>query len=123
MRRTTRSSTNGGSSKHRTPWSMRETRNSASASPMYDGAPSSPAVRLRGEEDLGVANVVGGRPSQIGHGHIVEVTLPVQDGGPLVVNVEEGLQIGELIGPPQHIDRTVAKGHPVAPRDLKHQLG
>src|SRR5207248_4015320 len=28
---------------HRTPWSMRETRNSASASPMYDGAPSSPA--------------------------------------------------------------------------------
>src|SRR5439155_13959114 len=58
-----------------------------------------------------------------GHGHLVEVTLPAKDGGPLVVNVEEGPQIGELIGPPQGIDRTVAKRHPVAPRDLEHQLG
>src|SRR5439155_18011120 len=60
-------------------------------------------VRLRVEEDLGVAHIVGGCPSQIGHGHLVEVTLSAQDGGPLVVNVEEGLQIGELIGPPQGI--------------------
>src|SRR5215213_9323626 len=53
---------------------------------------------LRVEEDLGVAHALGGGLSEVGPGQVVEVTLVEQYLGALVVEVQERLQVGEVVG-------------------------
>ena len=97
----------------------------ARRSPDEDGRERDAAVRvrLRIEEDLGVAHAVGVRPLEVRPGEIVEVLLAEQDLGAFVVDVEEGLQAGELIRPADRLHRREAQPDSVALRQLEHQLG
>jgi hypothetical protein len=80
-------------------------------------------VRLRVEEDLGVAHaLVDGLP-EIGEGQFVEVPLVEQHPRALVVEVKEGLQVSEVVGPTNLLHGAVAEPHPVASGDLEHHLG
>ena len=79
-------------------------------------------VGLRIEEDLGVPDAVGVRPLEIGPGQVVEVALDEEHLRALVVDVEKVLQPGELVGPADLAHGAEAQRHPVALRDLEHQL-
>ena len=80
-------------------------------------------MRLRVEEDLRVADIVGVRAGQVRHRHVVEVLLGQQDTCAGVINVQERLQIGESVRLTQRFDRCVGKCHPIPLRQLKNQLG
>jgi hypothetical protein len=54
-------------------------------------------VGLRVEEDLGVARALEGGLPEAGEGQVVEVPLVKQHPGALVVEVQKGLQIGEIV--------------------------
>jgi hypothetical protein len=62
---------------------------------------------LRVEEDLGMAHIVGGGARQVGGGHVVEILLGQQHAGAGVINIEEGLQIGESVRLAQRFDRGI----------------
>ncbi len=53
-------------------------------------------VRLRIEEDLGVDDVVGRRPVEIGGGEVAEIPLGPKHVGAAIIDVEEVLQVREL---------------------------
>ena len=80
-------------------------------------------VGLGIEEDLGVPDVVGGDALEIGEGQVLEVLAGQQHVRPGVVDVEEVLQVGEVIGRPNRLDAVERDGHPVPLGQLEHQLG
>ena len=80
-------------------------------------------VRLRIEEDLGMAHIVGGGAREIGAGEVAEVGLGAQDVGALVIDVEEVLQPAEAVGGAQRFDARERDVDAVAPRQLEHLLG
>ena len=57
-------------------------------------------VRLGVEEHLGIEHALGVRLGQVGGGEIVEILLRHQDAHALVVHLEEGRQIVEVVGCP-----------------------
>ena len=76
-------------------------------------------VRLRVEERFHVHDAVGGAAVEVRRGELVEVALGDEHARSEVVDVEERLQVGELVGradlgdgPPRHLDV-------VAPRQLE----
>ncbi len=59
---------------------------------------TTPGVRLRVEEDLGVTHALTGCPGQIGVREVVEVLLRPEHRAVRVVDVEERLQVFEAVG-------------------------
>jgi hypothetical protein len=49
------------------------------------------------EEDLGVAHALGSSPGELGEGQIVEVPLVDEHPAGLVVEVQEGLEVREVL--------------------------
>ena len=80
-------------------------------------------VGLGVEEDLGVASAVGGGAAEIGQRQVAEVGLGAQHVGALIVDVEEVLEIAEVIGRAERLDRGEGQGDAVAPGELEHLLG
>ncbi len=79
-------------------------------------------VGLRIEEDLGVPHALRGGAGQIGVGEVREVPLGAQDGHQLVVQVQEGLEVGEAVGLAQGAGVGVGQGDTVAVGQLEGQL-
>ena len=77
-------------------------------------------VSLRVVEHLDVNRTVGGGTLQVGHGEIVEVLLDPQHVHALVVDVEEVLQLGEVVGGPNLLDRAKRNLH-IVPGRQTHQ--
>ena len=63
-------------------------------------------VRLRIEEDLGVDDVVGRGALEIGAGEVAEILLADEDVRALVIDIQKILQITEIIGLSDLVDRT-----------------
>ena len=80
-------------------------------------------VALRIEEHLDMAHIVGLRALEIRPGEIEEVLLGDEHRHALVVDVEKVLQLRELIGAAQRLDRRERQRDAVAPREREHQLG
>src|SRR4029077_7374581 len=55
-------------------------------------------MRLRIEEDLGVAHALAGGPGQVSPGQIVEILLLQERAAARVIDVEERWQIAEDVG-------------------------
>jgi len=79
-------------------------------------------VSLRVEEQLDVAGAVGRHAAKVSERQVAEVLLGLQHASPLVVDVQEVLQVGEGVGGPERRDRGEGKGDPVAPGELEHLL-
>src|SRR2546421_7753071 len=79
-------------------------------------------VRLGIEEDLGMAHALAGGPGQVGPGEVVEVLLFEQYAAARVIDVEEGLQVAENVGPADVRDRGVRQGNGVSACQLEHQI-
>ena len=77
---------------------------------------------LRVEEHLGVDHALGGRPLEIGQGELVEVLLGDEHGAAGVVEVEEGLEVGEDVGLPHGFDVGVGQVDAVAVGQGEHHL-
>ena len=67
-------------------------------------------VALRIEEHLDMPHIVGMRALEIGPGEIVEILLGDQHRHALIVDVEKILQVRELIGAAQRLDRRDTAG-------------
>jgi len=80
-------------------------------------------VRLRVEEDLGVADVVGQGARHVGGGHVVKILLGQQHAGAGVVQIEERLQIVEGISGAHFLNRGVGQLDAVALGQREHQFG
>jgi hypothetical protein len=80
-------------------------------------------MRLGIEEDLRSAHAVRVGPLEVGGHEVVEVILGHEHRGALVIDVEEGLQVAELVGRPDCVDRRVPELDAVAQRQLEHHLG
>src|SRR5918998_607507 len=83
----------------------------------------SAGVGLRIEEHLGSAHVLDGGFLQVGPGQIVEVPFMEEHLGSLVINVQEGLEVAEVVGPAHLFHGGVAKGDLVTFGEREHQLG
>jgi len=70
-----------------------------------------------------MAHIVGMDAFEIRKGEIEEILLGDQHGHALIVNVEKVLQLPELIGAAQCLNRPEWQGDAVAPREREHQLG
>src|SRR2546427_590418 len=79
-------------------------------------------MRLRIEEDLGMAHALAGGPGQVGPCEVVEVLFLEQHAAARVIDVEEGLQIAENISMADVLDRGIRQGNGVSARQLEHQL-
>ena len=79
-------------------------------------------MRLRIEEDLGTANAVAGGPAEIGDHQVVEVLFFHEHGGALVVDVEEGLEIRELVGGAYLLDGGKRQMDVVPGGEFEHHL-
>ena len=79
-------------------------------------------VRLRVEEDLGMADALGGGLGQVGHGEVVEVLLGAEHGAVGVVDVQERLEVVEDVGATERGHVGVGQVHLVARRQLERQL-
>ena len=80
-------------------------------------------MRLRVEEDLGVAHALAGRPREVGQREVVEVSLGEEYGAVGVIDVEEGLQVFEDVGATEFGHVGVGQRHAVPGRQLEDQLG
>ena len=80
-------------------------------------------VSLGIEEDLRVHHAVGVRTAQIGDRQIIKIPLPKQHAHALIVDVQEGLQILEIIGSTNFFDRIERDAATVALGDLEHEIG
>ena len=80
-------------------------------------------MRLRIEEHLDMAHIVGRRALQVGPGEVVEIFLGAQNLHALVIEVEELLQVREIVGGLRLVQCLEAQVDPVARRQLHHQLG
>ncbi len=79
-------------------------------------------MRLRVEEDLGVHDALLARATEIHVGQLGEIVFGAEHVHPGVVEVEERLQVGELVGAPQRLDRRVGQRHAVALGEREDQL-
>ena len=79
-------------------------------------------VRLRVEEDLRVPDAVGRRPPQVGLGQVGEVLLGAEHARAGVVEVEERLEVGEVMGPSEGRHIRVRQPDPVALGQGEDQL-
>jgi hypothetical protein len=79
-------------------------------------------VRLRIEEQLGAQHPVGVGALEVRPGHVVEVLLVQQHAGPGVVDVEEGLQVGEGVGRAQRLDARIGEREPVPLRQRENEF-
>ncbi len=79
-------------------------------------------VSLRIEEDFHVAHPLGRHPVEVGQGEIAEILALHQHLHALVVDVEEILQAGEVVGRAQRLHRGMGELDAVARGDGKHQL-
>ena len=59
-------------------------------------------------------HILGVAVLQIGPGEIEKILLGLQDSSPLVVKIQEGLQIVELIGGAQALDIGIWQRNPIA---------
>ena len=80
-------------------------------------------MALRVEEHLDMAHIVGVGAFEIRKGEIEEIPLGDQHGHALIVDVEKVLQLPELIGAAQCLNRPERQGDAVASREREHQLG
>ena len=80
-------------------------------------------VRLRVEEDLCVADVVGQCARHVGGSHVVEILLGQQHAGACVVQVEKRLQIVEGIRCAHFLNRRIRQLDAVALGQREHQFG
>src|SRR5215210_2985447 len=87
-----------------------------------EGHPSA-GVGLRIEEHLDTAHVLGGGFLQVGPGQIVEVLFMEEHLGSLVINVQEGLEVAEVVGPAHIFHGGVTEGDLVTFGEREHQLG
>ncbi len=69
---------------------------------------------LRIEEDLGVQHALAARAFQIGTGQLIEIALAAQHVHALIVEIEEVLQVAEVVGGAQGLDRVVRQGDAVS---------
>lgn len=90
-----------------------------------DGADRDAArgVRLRVEEDLGVPYALLLGAGEIGIGEVGEVVLGAQHGHQRVVEVQEGLEIGEGVGTAQFVLGGVRQLDAIALGEREGQLG
>jgi hypothetical protein len=79
-------------------------------------------VRLGVDEDLGVHHALGGGPGEVGIGEVGEVLRPLEDGGQLVVEVQEGLQVRERVRAPQFVELGVPQARAVPGGEVERQL-
>ncbi len=79
-------------------------------------------VGLGVEEDLGTPNSVGCGPLEVRQGEVPEILGRLQNPGPLVVDVEERLQVGEVVGGPKVVHVRESGLHPVAGRQFEEEL-
>src|SRR5881392_3678159 len=80
------------------------------------------SMRLWIEKDFGMPDVLFFGLSEISPRDVEEITIMTKHAAPLVINVEEGLQIGKCIGFPDFVRRIKREMDPVPQRQLKHQL-
>ena len=78
-------------------------------------------MALRIEEHLDMADIVGGDTLEISVRQVMEVRLGLQDGHALIVDVEKVLQVGELIGGADFLQRLEGDVDLVAGGEL-HEL-
>ena len=79
-------------------------------------------MRLRVEKKLDVTNIVSPRALDVGGGQVEEVLLGLQHGSTGVVEVEEGLQIGKLVGGAHFLHRSVRQGDAVLAGEREHHF-
>ena len=79
-------------------------------------------VGLRVEEDLGVAHALRGGLLEVRPGQLVEVPLVEQYPCALVVEVQEGLKVREVVGLANLPYGGVPERYPVASGHLEHHL-
>jgi hypothetical protein len=79
-------------------------------------------VGLWVEEDLGVTHALRGGFPEIRPGQLAEVTFVKQDLGAPVVEVQEGLKVGEVVGRANIPHGSVPEPYPVASGHLEHHL-
>src|SRR5207247_3878085 len=80
------------------------------------------SMRLWIEKDFGMPDVLFFGLSEISPREVEEITIMKKHAAPLVINVEEGLQIGKCIVSPDFVRRIKRENDPVPQRQLKHQL-
>src|SRR5947209_18589788 len=80
------------------------------------------SMGLRIEKDFGMPDVLFFGLSEISPREVEEITIMKKHAAPLVINVEEGLQIGKCIVSPDFVRRIKREMDPVPQRQLKHQL-
>ncbi len=80
-------------------------------------------MRLRIEKYFDVPDVVSGSAFEIFVSQVMEVLLRDQDLRAGVIDVEEGLQVGELVCGANLIDTAIRNLYAVPLRELHHQLG
>ncbi len=92
--------------------------------PLHEGGEGDPplGVRLRIEEDLCAPHVLTVHAEQVRPHEVVEVLLGPEHVGSLVVDVQERLQVGELVGGPDVPHVREVEGHAVPLRQLEHHL-
>src|SRR5918995_614214 len=83
----------------------------------------SAGVGLRIEEHLGAAHVLDGGFLQVSPGQIVEIPFMEEHLGSLVINVQEGLEVAEVVGPAHLFHGGVAESNLVTFGEREHQLG
>lgn len=84
--------------------------------------PTPGEVGLRVEEDLRVPHALPGGPGEVGIGEILEVPLGAEHRHQLVVEVQEGLEVRELVRLAELFGVGVRQGHLVAGGQLERQL-
>jgi hypothetical protein len=62
------------------------------------------------------------RAGQVGRRHVVEILFLEQHAGARIVDVEERLQVAEIVGGTQRLDRVIGKGNGVSLRQCKYQF-
>jgi hypothetical protein len=79
-------------------------------------------VCLRVEKDLRVQHVILLATQQVSPAQVEKILLLDEDIGALVVDIEEGLQVAELVGGSDFVGRSEGYFDAIAPRQLEHQL-
>ncbi len=78
---------------------------------------------LRIEEQLGVHHVVRVRAGEVRHREGVEIAAVAKDVAAGVVEVEERLEVGKMVGGTDRVDRRIRQLDPMLGREAEHHLG
>lgn len=81
------------------------------------------AVCVCGSKKISVCDAIGMRAAQVGQGQRMEIVLVAQHVGTGVVEIEEGLQVGKIVGRAQRLDVRVLERHAVLLGQREGQLG